>query len=107
VHKARLVAPSIGLGELVLVECADPPQQVELVLQMCPHHLWPVCRDRELDSVLHERTERVPDVLLVRLRLRQQVRRGTDLQHDARIAQRGHQLRIVRRQDAMADPVRV
>ena len=65
-HKTRLVAASVRLGELVLVQRPDPPQQVELVLQMSPHHLRPVGGDGELDAVLHERTERVPNRVLVR-----------------------------------------
>jgi hypothetical protein len=38
------------LLELVVVERADPPQQVELVAEVRPHHLRAVRGDRELDA---------------------------------------------------------
>ena len=79
------------------VERADPLQQLELVAQVRAHHLRAVRRDRERDAVLDEGAERVADRVLVGERLREQVRRGADLEHDAGLAQQPHQGRVVRR----------
>ena len=72
---------------------------------MRAHHLRAVGGDRERDAVLDERAERVAHLVLVAQRLRQQVRRRADLEHDPGLAQRGHQLRLAGREDAVADPV--
>src|SRR5581483_6901285 len=54
-HEARLVPARVRLVQLVLRERADAQKHVELVTQVCPHHLRAVRRDREADAVLDER----------------------------------------------------
>src|SRR3954471_6303808 len=56
-HERSLVPAPVRLVDLVLVEGADPQEQLELVAQVRPHHLWPVGGDRERDAVLDERAE--------------------------------------------------
>src|SRR5918993_392897 len=85
--EAGLVAAAVRLVELLVRERADPLQQLELVAEVGPHHLGAVGGDRERDAVLLERIERVPERLLVRERLREQVRRGADLEHGAGLAE--------------------
>src|SRR5207247_9699556 len=84
--EACLVAVPVRLNQLVLVEGADPPQQLELVAQVRPHHLRAVRGDREGHSVLDEGPERLTDGVLVRESAREQVRRGADLEHDLGLA---------------------
>src|SRR5439155_9660300 len=103
--EACLVAVPVCLSQLVLVEGADPLQQLELVAQVRPHHLRPVRGDREGDSVLDEGAEGLANGVLVRQGPREQVRGGADLEHDLGLAQGGHQLRLACGQDAVADPV--
>ena len=59
----------------------------------------------QLDAVGGKCPERLAHRGLVRERLRQQVRRRADLEHDLCAAQRRHQLLVARREDAVADPV--
>jgi len=105
-EEAGLVTAAIGLRELLLVQRTDSAQQLELVLQVRAHHLRAIRCDRERNTRVDERSERVPHGFLVRQRLRQQVRRRANLEHDLRIADRTHQVRIACRQDPVADPVR-
>src|SRR5262245_39024984 len=105
VDEARFVPARVGLAELVLVECADAQEEVELVAQVGAHHLRPVRCDRESDAGLDERTEGEADGRLVGECLRQEVRRRADLEHDPAVAQLRHQLRLPCRQDPVADPV--
>src|ERR687888_276386 len=74
-EEARFVPTPIRGRQLVLVERSDSAQKLELVTEMRPHHLRAVRGDRELHFGIDECTERVPDRLLVRERLRQKVRR--------------------------------
>src|SRR6266446_6157079 len=71
-HEARLVPAGVRLVELLLSQRPDPQQQVELVTQVCPHHLRAVRRDREADAVLDECPEDVPHGRLVGQSLRQE-----------------------------------
>src|SRR5262249_10837497 len=105
VDEARLVPAVVRGGQFLLVERTNPAQQLELVAKVGAHHLRTVRCDRERDAVVDERPERVPHGVLVRKRLRQEVRRGANLEHDLRIAQRGHQLLIAGGQDPVPDPV--
>lgn len=57
--EARFVASSVRFAELLLVERADPAQELELVAEVRPHHLWAVGRDRERHVVVDERPERL------------------------------------------------
>ena len=52
---------AFACAQLVLVEGADPLEQLELVAEMRPHHLGPVGRDRERDAVVDEGAERGAD----------------------------------------------
>src|SRR5687767_9603192 len=45
--EAGLVAAGVRLAQLVLVQSADPHEQLELVAEVRAHHLRPVGRDRE------------------------------------------------------------
>ena len=101
----RVVAALVREPELGLLERADPHQQLELVPQVGLHHLGPVGRDRERHTVLDEGPERLPYLGLIPERLRQEVRRRADLERDVRRADRLHQRRIVRSEDAVAEPV--
>ena len=98
--------PRVRLAQLLLVEGADPEEQLELVAEVRPHHLRPVRRDREGDLVLDERADRLADGVLVRKRLREQVRGRADLEHDPERADRGHQLRVGGREDPVPDAIR-
>ena len=73
-HEARLVPTAVRLAELGLADGADPEQELELVARVGAHHLRAVRGDRERHPVLVEGAEGVSDSLLVRQRLRQQVR---------------------------------
>ena len=59
------MAPRVRARDALLVERADPVQELELVAQVRPHHLRPVRRDRERDLVLDEPVERLADGVLV------------------------------------------
>src|SRR5205809_1190269 len=85
--EARLVAARIGRCELLLRQCADPQQQVELVSEVRPHHLRAVRGDREKDAMVDERAEDVPHRVLVAHRLREEVRGRADLEDDLALAQ--------------------
>src|SRR6266511_3128738 len=78
VQETRLVPAPVRVREFLVVQGADATQKLELVTQVCPHHLRAVRGDRELDAVLDERTERVADGVLGRECLGQQVRRRAD-----------------------------
>ena len=54
----RRVAARVRLAEPVLVERADPEQELELVPEVRAHHLRAVRRDRERHLVLDERANR-------------------------------------------------
>ena len=60
------VPPRVRLAQPVLVERADPKQELELVAEVRAHHLRPVRRDRERHVVVGERPDRVADGVLVR-----------------------------------------
>src|SRR5439155_25407969 len=105
--EARLVAAGVRLAQLVLVERADPQQELDLVAEVRTHHLGPVGGDRERDAVVRERAERVAHRVLVRERLGEQVRGRADLEHDAGVAQPRHQLGVARGEDAVPDPIRM
>src|SRR5581483_8584331 len=78
----RLVPAGVRVCELVLGQRTDPKQELELVAQVRSHHLRAVRGDRERDAVVHEPANRLPHRVLARERLRQQVRRGADLERD-------------------------
>src|SRR5262245_53940559 len=99
------VTARVRLAELVLVECLDAEEELELVAQMRPHHLRPVRRDRERHLVLDERPQRVAYRRLVGQRLRQEVRRGADLERDPEVADRRHEAGILRREDPVPDAI--
>ena len=103
--EARCVAARVCLAELFLVERTDAQKQRELVPQVRAHHLRAVGGDREGDAVLDEGAECLAHGLLVGERLRQQVRRGADLEHDSGVAERLHQLGVGGGEDAVTDPV--
>ena len=102
----RSVPARVRLAELGLVERADPEQELELVAQVRPHHLRAVGRDRERHVVLDERPDGVAHGVLVRQRLREEVRRRADLERDPEVADRAHQLGVAGGEDPVADPVR-
>src|SRR5438105_3267055 len=105
-HEARLVPALVRGGQLFLIQCAGSQQQVELVAKVRTHHFRAVRGDRKLHAVVDERPEGFAHRVLVRQRLCQQVRSGTDLEDDLGHAQRVHQLLIAGGEDSVADPVR-
>ena len=80
------MAACVRLAEPVLVESADPEQELELVPQVRPHHLRAVRRDRERHLVLGERANDVAHGVLVGQRLREEVRGRADLERDPEVA---------------------
>src|SRR5919108_778749 len=104
-NEAALVTPTVRFRQLILVDSSDPEQQLELVSEMRTHHLRTVGRDREGDALLRKGSEGLPYCVLIRQRLRQQVRRRADLEDDLRLADLLHQLRLARGENAVADPV--
>src|SRR5581483_7666331 len=73
---------------------------------MRPHHLRAVGRNREPNTVVDERPEHRAHRILVRKRLRQEVRRGADLEDDLGVAQLAHQLCVAGGEDALTDSIR-
>src|ERR687897_401058 len=104
--EAGLVPAFVRVAELGLVERPDAQQQLELVTQVGPHHLWPVSCDRKRHLALGEGAESVAHRLLVRQRLRQQVRRRADLEHDLGLGDLAHQPPVLGGEDAVADAIR-
>src|SRR5581483_10079245 len=58
------------------------------------------------DAVVHEPANRLPHRVLARERLRQQVRRGADLERDLGVPDRVHQRRVASGEDAVPEAVR-
>src|SRR4029450_11089746 len=69
------------------------------------HHLGAVGRDRELHVVVGEGAEGVAEGVLTLERLREQVRRRAELEHDLRFADLPHQLLVPGGEDPVSDPV--
>ena len=104
-NEACGVPAGVRLAQLAGVEGADPLEELELVAEVGAHHLRPVGCDREGDAVLDEGAEGGADGVLVGKCLREQVRRGADLEHDPGVAEQAHQVRVARGEDAVADAV--
>jgi hypothetical protein len=71
VYKGRGMAAGVHHDRLPLVESTRPYEKLELIAEMRPHHLGPVCGDRELDTAIDEHPYRVAQRVLVRNRARQ------------------------------------
>ena len=99
------MAASVGGAELVFVGGADPQQQLELVAEVGSHHLRAVRGHRERHIVLAEGAEHVAHLVLARQRPGEQGRGGADLQDDLLLADRRHQLGILRGEDSVPDPI--
>src|ERR671931_1051550 len=100
------VGALVDLAELVFVERADAEEELQLVPKVRTHHLRTIRRDGEGNAALDETPDRRAHGLLVGERLRQQIGRRADLEHDPAVAQHALELRITGGEDPVPDAVR-